>query len=163
MAPVSGIGRRAILGASRWPCTREVKGGRYVCAPGGPSAVSLLGRICHWSRDRGCEPAQLTERQATVRARMEEIGRDCSAYRAQKPRHGRPWRGFAMTEPITVGSLCVTTTRSLCAESPAQSEQWWLDWPPSDHLWIGRNRGNSCPSQRATNAPRKHPCWTSWH
>ena len=32
-----------------------------------------------------------------------------------------------------------------------------LDWPPSDHLWIGRNRGNSCPSQRATNAPRKHP------
>jgi hypothetical protein len=65
------------------------QGGRYACAPGGPSAVSLLGRICHWSRDRGCEPAQLTERQATVRARMEEIGRDCSAYRAQKPRHGR--------------------------------------------------------------------------
>jgi hypothetical protein len=28
-----------------------------------------------------------------------------------------------------------------------------LDWLPPDHLWIGRNRGNSCPlSDRPTPA-----------
>jgi hypothetical protein len=32
-----------------------------------------------------------------------------------------------------------------------------LDWPQPHHLWIGRNRGDSC-SQRSANA-RKHPCW----
>src|SRR5262249_12471689 len=46
----------------------------------------------HWNRDRDCEPAQLTEYQATVRARMgtSHRERDSSAYRAQKPRPGRP-------------------------------------------------------------------------
>src|SRR5215831_15781963 len=44
-----------------------------------------------WHRDRDCEPAQLTERQATVSARM---GQETPlVYRAQKPCHGRPVGG----------------------------------------------------------------------
>ena len=44
-----------------------------------------------WRRDRDCEPAQLTEHQATVSARM---GQETPlVYRAQKPRHGRPVGG----------------------------------------------------------------------
>jgi hypothetical protein len=26
-----------------------------------------------------------------------------------------------------------------------------LNWPPPNHLWIGRNRGKSCHPQRLTN------------
>src|SRR5215475_14360068 len=63
----------------------------------------------HWNRDRDCEPAQLTEYQATVRARMgtSHRERDSSAYRAQKPRPGRPEAGvcYGSLEPIT--AACV--------------------------------------------------------
>jgi hypothetical protein len=69
--------------------------------PERPSAVCLLGRMGHRNGDLGCEPARLTEHQTPVRARMGQIGRDRSAYRAQKSAMVALWRGFAMTEPIT--------------------------------------------------------------
>jgi hypothetical protein len=34
-----------------------------------------------------------------------------------------------------------------------------LDWPPPDHLWIGRKSRQFLPSQRwQLDDPRKHPC-----
>jgi hypothetical protein len=62
------------------------KGGReYAYTPERPSAVFLLGRTHHRNGACGCEPAHLNGV-----ARMEAS----SAYRAQKPRHGRPMAGF---------------------------------------------------------------------
>jgi hypothetical protein len=47
---------------------------------------------------------------------MEEIGRETPPRTERRnPATVAPWRGFAMTEPITVGSLCVTTTHALFA------------------------------------------------
>jgi len=69
--------------------------------PERPSAVCMLGWVGHRNGDRDCEPAQLTEDQATVRTRMEEIGRETPPRTERRnPATVAPWRGFAMTAPL---------------------------------------------------------------
>ena len=77
-------------GVSGWVQHGGSQGRReYGFSPDRPSAVFCLGRMGHWNGDRDCEPTQLT-----VVARMGETGRNSSACRAQKPRHGRSMAGF---------------------------------------------------------------------
>src|SRR6266446_10123216 len=59
----------------------------------------------------------------------------------------RRWRG-ERSKPVRLG-VRDHHTRSLCAQSPAQTEQWccWL-LPPADHLLIERDRGQFVPSRR---------------
>src|SRR5436190_23980299 len=66
-----------------------------------------------------------------------------------KPRGGPSarWRG-ERSKPVRLG-VRDHHTRSLGAESPAQTEQWccWL-LPPADHLLNERDRGQFVPSRR---------------
>src|SRR5260370_32716886 len=56
--------------------------------------------------------------------------------------------GGERSKPVRLG-VRDHHTRSLCAESPAQTEQWccWL-LPPADHLLNERDRGQFVPSRR---------------
>src|SRR5262249_32058153 len=67
-----------------WRGTGRERGGAYAFAPQRPSAVSLLGWVGHRNGDRDCEPAQLTEHQATVRLGVGKITESSSAYRAAR-------------------------------------------------------------------------------
>jgi hypothetical protein len=81
-----------------WRGTARLRGGAYAFSPERPSAVPMLGWVGHRTGDRDCEPAQLTEHQATVALGMGGKLGGSPAYRAPEPRHGRPWRGFVIPE-----------------------------------------------------------------
>src|SRR5262245_26701783 len=98
MASESGIERRATWWNGSVARYGEVAGeARMPFFLSDPSAVCMFGWVGHRNGDRDCEPAQLTEHQATARARDGgKLGRVSPEYRAaQNPATVARLRGFA--------------------------------------------------------------------
>ena len=120
------IAARSAEQIERAPCLRVRRRRRSVS----------ISRKCRWSAMR------------RERSSMHSMLRAAARRHHPNPAEAdRRWRG-ERSKPVRLG-VRDHHTRSLCTESPAQTEQWvLLALPPADHLLIETDRGQFVPSRR---------------
>src|SRR5262245_34539197 len=103
------------------------------------TASQCCAQVCAWT----CK-TPLKSVGATARRRA---GATARRHHPNPAEAHRRWRG-ERSKPVRLG-VRDHHTRSLCSESPAQTEQWccWL-CRRADHLLIERDRGQFVPSRR---------------